>query len=163
METCGAHRSLLAPTTSAMLCGHLASDATELHDRAAIAALCCVCAAFLWASADCHDRARAAIPVSRSGVAHVHASRDARKAFATLVTSRLTSTELGHNRSRGPHWLPICPCAHGRAVVARTLRAASTSAIMCDISSWLRLPPLVPAAPSIGPTQGPNSRLGLDI
>ena len=96
----------------------------------------------LHAGSDRHGRARAAIPVSRSGDAHVHASRDARQAFATLVTSWLTSTELGHNRLREPNWLPICPSAHVRAVIVRTLRAASTSAIMCDMSSWSRLPPL---------------------
>ena len=127
-----------------MLCGHLASDATELDDRAAIAAWRALCAAFLPAGSDRCRRARAAIPVSRSGDAHVHASRDARQAFATLVTSWLTSTELGHNRLRRRYWLPICPCAHGRAVIVRTLRAASTSAIMCDMSSWSRLPPLAP-------------------
>ena len=36
--------------------------------------------------------------------------------------------------------------ANGRALIAGTLQAASTSAIMSDRSSWLRLPPLMPLA-----------------
>ena len=45
----------------------------------------------------------------------------------------------------------------GRALIAGTLQAASTSAIMSDRSSWLRLPPLMPPAaasmrcPNFGP------------
>ena len=38
--------------------------------------------------------------------------------------------------------------AYGRAVLAGTLQAASTSAIMSDRSSWLRLPPPMPPAPA---------------
>ena len=74
-----------------------------------------------------------------------------RQALAIYVTLCLIRTEVRpHNFGRSPVTaLASYLNANGRAVIAGTLQAASTSAIMSDRSSWLRLPPLMPPAASM--------------
>ena len=89
-------------------------------------------------------RSRRAVAVaSRGGDEHVHDCRGARQALAIYVTLCLIRTEARpHNFDRSPVTaLAACLYANGRALIAGTLQAASTSAIMSDRSSWLRLPP----------------------
>ena len=94
-------------------------------------------------------RCRRAVAIaSRGGDEHVHDCRGARQALAIYVTLCLIRTEARpHNFDRSPVTaLAACLYANGRALIAGTLQAASTSAIMSDRSSWLRLPPLMPPA-----------------
>ena len=133
------------------------SAADHTAPRVVCSSLTLICAgthAAIWGTVGTHAAVwgRAGAPGSLTPSSRCHGlswrsrRRDAPgQALAVYVAIFLIHTERPQHVQSATAWAGWL-CAHGRALFGGTLQAASTSAIVSESSSWLRLPPLMPPA-----------------